>query len=519
MGAPPGRYSAAQRARREACGVGPLGRKACAAPGMAGLESVAALRARAGEGALAYEQRGRQWLTERRARDVVDVQRVILEEQEAERRRLQQLVHLDTIARGKRSGPHAAARKSALRLHERQREASRNKVEALTGEAELTLARATQQFQRTLKALREAGKCARAGPGEGSVARVLASVRVEEDEVKEDAATEDEAKDEGQAERLREMPLEASARDLAAVGQPREPEAKEAAQMVRDLRDDTSERRSAGGNNSGVAADASDCVAHGAAQSSSLPSPHPSPRTLAAASSFRADHPSPRMTEASSTSQASARGSARVETPRSGRAVKAGLGEAESDGARAALPANEAAADAVTGADTRDGAGSARDGAGSARDGASSTRDGAGSARDGAGSARDGAGSARDGAGSARDGASSAREGAGSARDGASSTRDGAGSARDGAGSARDGAGSARHGAGSARSARPGSGSGAARPSLSPGWINSDSFELRLGNLLNLTPARCSPRERDAEVAAEAAQAEEAADGDDGALA
>jgi hypothetical protein len=429
---------------------------------MAGLESVAALRARAGESAPAYEHRGRLWLAERRARDVMDVQRVILEEEEAERRRLQQLVHLDTIARGKRSGPHVAARKSALRLHERQREASRNKVEALTGEMELTLARATQQFQRTLKVLREAGKSACAS---GPVARVLASVRAEDDEVKDDEAQgedqaewprdgapetparvlasvraeddeakDDEARGESKTEWPRDGAPETSAGELAVVGQQQEPEAKDTAPAKAEAGVDASKWRSAGANTSDNFTDADVSAARGASQLSCVATS--SPRTLAVVSSRRTDRPSPRTTEVSDASRAF---TPRVETPKSGCSCKARPDEAEPGGALVVRPAKDTDAGAVAGTVT----------------------------------------------------CSTASAGAGD-------------------------------GDRSACSGRPGSGGGATRRSSK--WIDSDSLELRLVDLLDVTP---DPRSlsgrslsgRVAEAATEAAQAQEAADGNDGVLA
>jgi hypothetical protein len=426
---------------------------------MAGLESVAALRARAGEGAPAYEYRGRQWLADRRARDVMDVQRVILEEEEAERRRLQQLVHLDTIARGKRSGPHVAARKSALRLHERQREASRNRVEALTGEMELTLARATQQFQRTLKMLREAGKSACAS---GPVARVLASVRAEDDEVKgeeaqgegqaewpregapetparvlasvraeDDEAKNEEVRGERKAEWPRDGAPETSAGEVAVVSQQQEAEAKVTAPAEAEAGVDASKWRSAGASTSDNYTDADVSTARGASQPSCVATS--SPRTVAVVSSRRTDRPSPRTREVSDASRAS---TPRDETPSSGCSCQARPDEAEPGGPHLVRLANDAEAGVVAGTVT----------------------------------------------------CSIASAGAGGDR--------------------------------SAPSSRPGSGSGATRRSsnFSRTWMHSDSLELHLGNLLNLTPGS-SPSGLVAEAATEAAQAQEAADGNDGVLA
>jgi hypothetical protein len=106
-----------------------------------------------GESAEEYKVRGLAIVEEKQVKNAAFLKELILDEQAAENDRLRHLQHLDQEAASKKSKSHRVAKISALRLYEKQRVASRNKVEALIHDCNVSFNKLKEKFAKELEAL------------------------------------------------------------------------------------------------------------------------------------------------------------------------------------------------------------------------------------------------------------------------------------------------------------------------------------------------------------------------------
>ena len=107
-----------------------------------------------GESSDEFLTRGQALLAEKAAKNAAFLRDVILDENKAEDERLKHLRDLESSLNKKKSKTHRSAKSSALRLYEMQRLASRNKVEALIHDCNISVEKLRGKFEKELAELR-----------------------------------------------------------------------------------------------------------------------------------------------------------------------------------------------------------------------------------------------------------------------------------------------------------------------------------------------------------------------------